>query len=51
LANSGNAFAIIAIFLVIKTPDPDQHWPKMLDPDPHLNQCGFRTLCNFVMKK
>ncbi len=23
-------------FLVIKTLDPDPHWPKMLDPDLHL---------------
>jgi hypothetical protein len=34
-------------FLVIKTLDPDPHWPKMLDPDPHRNhrnQCRSKTL-------
>jgi hypothetical protein len=35
-------------FSVIKTldpePDPDPHWPKMLNPDPHGNQCGSQTL-------
>jgi hypothetical protein len=25
------------LFLVIKTLDPDPHWPKMLDPDPDLH--------------
>jgi hypothetical protein len=29
---------MFAIF-VIKSLDPDPHWPKMLDPIPHGNQC------------
>ncbi len=38
--------------LVIKTldldPEPDPHWPKMLDLDPHWNQCGSETLVPYV---
>ncbi len=37
-------------FLIIKTldldpdPHPEPHWPKMLDPNPHLNKCGSASL-------
>ncbi len=24
--------------------DLDPHWPKILDPEPHWNQCGSTTL-------
>ncbi len=38
-------------FLVIKTldPDPGQHWPKMLDPDPHSAKLEFfsQRFCRF----
>ncbi len=46
-----NLFFIYKV-LVIKTldldPKPDPHWPKMLDPDPHGNQCGSETLVPYV---
>ncbi len=31
-------------FLVIETPDPDPYRPKVLDPDPHWNDCESATL-------
>ncbi len=40
---------IFFAFLVIRTldqeldpdPHPDMHWPKILDPEPHWNQCFY----------
>ncbi len=41
------------LFLVSKTPEPDQHWPKMLDSDPHWNQCesgSTTTAVNWLIR-
>ncbi len=39
-----NFFSLVFLVIKILDPDLDPHWPKMLDPDLHRNQCGSTTL-------